>query len=161
MAVYETVLVVGHTRDNLFQLVSDVRRYPSFVRWIKGMRVEREKMSADGFDLVAEAIVGFQGLTERFTTKVVAHAPSATVHVNLVQGPFRRLENSWELTNCEDEAGTRIKFRIDYQFKNPLLQMLLVTNFDKAVDRLMQSFLEEANRRHGEQAWRVVEIKRV
>lgn len=160
MATYETVIEVGHAPADMFALVSDVRRYPGFVRWIKGMRVDRERIQLDETELVAEAIVGFQGLTERFTTRVRANAVSRRVLVSLVDGPFRRLENSWTFSDVESGSGTRIAFHIEYKFKNPVLQLLLVTNFDKAVDRLMQSFLDEADRRHGPKPWRVAEVKR-
>ena len=148
MPVINTHILTHHTPDNLFTLVSDIKRYPEFIRWIKAMRVSGERMDGATSHKLGEAVVGFKGFVESFATNVASTHAEKTVHVKLVRGPFRKLENKWRFV--PNEAGaTRVEFFIDYTFSNPILAMLAKSNSDTAVQRIMQSFLAEADRRYG------------
>ena len=48
-----------------------------------------------------------------------------------------------------DDAGTRIEFDIDFEFKSRLLDGLLRANFHHAVDRLMSCFEDRARVLYG------------
>ena len=136
-----------HAPENLFDLVSDIRRYPEFIRWIQSMRVSAERADGTVSRCIGEARVGFSGLTESFATTVAADAQTKRIETRLVRGPFRRLENNWHFIKQPD-GSTRVDFTIDYQFKNPILQALLSANFDRAVNALIAAFLSEADRRY-------------
>ena len=150
MAVYDRTLTVGHSADDLFELVSDIGRYPEFVKWIKTMRVFNARSEGQVRYCTGEAKVGFAGLTEVFATDVLADPERRFIETRLVKGPFRRLLNTWKFEELPD-GTTRVRFHIDYHFKNPILQALLAANFDRAVNALMNSFLEEAARRYEKQ----------
>ncbi len=150
MAIYDRTLIVGHRADDLFELVSDIRRYPEFVKWIKTMRVYNARSEGSGRYCTGEAKVGFAGLTEVFATDVLADPERRFIETRLVKGPFRRLLNTWKFEELPD-GTTRVRFHIDYEFKNRILQALLAANFDRAVNALMNSFLAEAERRYEKQ----------
>ncbi len=147
MAIYETTITIAHRPQNLFDLVSDIRRYPDFIRWIKTMRVSGERTGASVDRCVGEAIVGFKGFQERFATNVAANAKAMTIETDLVRGPFKRLANTWRFVERPD-GQTDVRFFIDYEFKNLVLQALLRANFGLAVDRLVAAFVAEADRRY-------------
>jgi coenzyme Q-binding protein COQ10 len=141
--------VLPYTPDQLFELVGDVERYPEFVPWITAMRTWNRRQTGDGVDQVdAEAGVGFSFLKERFATRVHRDANGKQIDVNLLSGPFRKLTNRWRF--YPDEAGTRIEFDIDFQFKAKLLEALLAANFHHAVERLMGCFEDRAKALYGE-----------
>ncbi|MBI1338744.1 type II toxin-antitoxin system RatA family toxin [bacterium] len=131
---------------DLFDLVSDVRRYPEFVRWVHSLRVLKEETELGRWRGRAEARVGFKGFSEAFTTDVEACRDDLDIKVSLVRGPLRRLTNRWRF--APSDAGSVIHFEVDFEFRNPILQALARANFDLAVDRLVQSFLDEAGRRY-------------
>lgn len=140
--------VLPYTPDQLLTLVGDVARYPEFVPWITSMRTWNARDLGDGADsLDAEAGVGFSFLKERFSTRVRRDAAQRQIDVSLLSGPFRKLTNRWRF--LEDEAGTRIEFDIDFQFKSRLLEGLLAANFHHAVERLMGCFEERARALYG------------
>lgn len=140
--------VLPYTPDQLFALVGDVAAYPEFVPWINSMRTWNGRSLSDGVDsLDAEAGVGFSFLRERFATRVRRDALERQIDVNLLSGPFRRLTNRWRF--LEDEAGTRIEFDIDFQFKSRLLEGLLAANFHGAVEKLMSCFEARARALYG------------
>jgi coenzyme Q-binding protein COQ10 len=139
--------------EEVFALVSDVRRYPEFVKWLTALNVTREGLEPDGWRGEAEAAIGFKGLTERFVTAVVARAPAAgavkpvwSVDADLVRGPFRKLRTAWRVTPVA--TGSRVEFLVEFEFRSVVLQALAAANLDQAIRRLMACFTEEAARRY-------------
>lgn len=136
-----------HAPDDLFELVMDVRSYPGFIEQITAMRVLNESRDGPLTELTAEARVRYKFVTERFTSRVIADASRRTIDVSFVAGPFRVLENTWRFYALSD-GSTLVEFCIRAAFRNPILQMLLETNRDRAGRMLVQKFSAEAHRRY-------------
>lgn len=152
MARFSKSIRVPYGPAECFQLVSDIARYPSFIRWIKAMRVSGHREVRPGVtECRGEAIVGFKGFSERFTTQVVADAPAARVTASLVRGPFRKLFAEWRIFETVGGA-TDISLEIDYEFRNPVIAFLAAANHDLAVNRILNAFLVEAQSRFGARA---------
>lgn len=135
-----------HRPDDLFALVSDVRRYPDFIPQITAMRVSKERQTGGVTDLTAEARVRYKFVTERFTSQVKADREARTIDVGFVAGPFRVLENRWRFQSLSD-GSSLVDFYINAAFRNPILQMLLDSNRDRAAAILVNRFSAEAERR--------------
>ena len=145
---HSVVHTAPHTPDQLFALVGDVARYPEFVPWITSMSVSPARRMNETTDTVdAHAGVGFSFLKERFSTRVIRNSQDHTIAVELIRGPFHHLINRWRFSPCP--AGTKIEFQIDFRFKSRVLDKLLATNFDRAVDKLMQCFDDRATALYG------------
>jgi coenzyme Q-binding protein COQ10 len=147
VTICRRTLHLPYRGEDVFDLISDVRRYPDFVRWLRRLRVISEQTREDGWTGRAETTVGFGGFSETFTTDIAAKRSSMTVDVALVRGPLRRLTNRWRITPTP--TGSTVDFHIDFEFRNFLLQALAESNRDFAVQRLIECFLEEAERRFG------------
>lgn len=139
-------LIVPYAPADMFTLVADIETYPRFIKWVKALRKSRPRDEGDTHHCIGEAVVGFKGFTEQFSTTVAADRSALTVQARLVRGPFRTLENDWLFREMPD-GRTEIEFRIDYQFSNPILSALAATNREKAVQKIMDSFLTEAAKR--------------
>ncbi len=138
---------VPYTSEQCFALVSDIARYPEFIRWITAMRVSGEAEPAPGVrECIGDAVVSFKGFIERFSTRVRADATNLRVSASLVSGPFRKLDAHWRIVPL-DRGGADITLDIDYAFRNALLSWLASANHDLAVNRIMDAFLTEAARR--------------
>jgi coenzyme Q-binding protein COQ10 len=134
---------------DLCRLVGDVREYPQFIPWLQSLRIVKEEPRPEGgWEGVAEAIVGWKAVTERFATTVRCEPAKGEVDVALVSGPFHALDNSWRFES-NGEGGSRVRFSISYQFKNPVLNALVAANKDKVASRVMSAFEKEARRRLG------------
>lgn len=144
--VSEQVLI-PHSADNLYELVRDIRRYPEFIKWIRTVSVDDEQTDDVGnYACLGTATVSFKGFDERFSSHVKADPIARKIDVNLASGPFRHLRNRWQFDPRED-GKTRVHCFIDYEFKNPVLRLLARTNSRLAVDRIIDAFRAEADRR--------------
>lgn len=148
MAHFTKSVRLPYTPEQCFDLVSDIRHYPDFIKWITAMRVSEEQALDMGqSSCLGDAVIGFKGFTERFSTRVVKDPAAGTVVASLVKGPFRRLRAEWKIT--ERERGTDVQLDIDYDFKNPFIGMLAAANHDIAVTKILNAFLDEGRRRYG------------
>lgn len=137
-----------YAADDLYDLVSEVRKYPQFIEQITAMRVLSESHDGPRTTMTCEARVRYKFVTERFTSKVQADAAKRTIDVEFVAGPFRVLENCWRFYPLSD-GSTLVEFFVKAAFKNPILQMLLESNRERAARMLVQRFSDEAARRYG------------
>ena len=134
---------------DLCRLVGDVRAYPEFIPFLKSLRVtEEEPKPEGGWEGVAEAVVGWKAVTERFATRVRCEPAKGEVDVALVEGPLHALDNRWRFSDAPG-GGANVRFWISYHFKNPLLQTAISANRDKLASRIMAGFEKEAKRRLG------------
>ncbi len=146
MSLVTKNIVVPFAPEQMLQLVSDIRSYPDFIPWIRSLRIEDERNESVNWQARATAAIGFKGFSERFTTDVVSRPEECSVNVDLVRGPFNYLTNSWNFKKHDE--GCEIQFKINFEFSNFILHALMKANFDRAVNKLMDAFLKEAQRRY-------------
>ncbi|MDP6951693.1 MAG: type II toxin-antitoxin system RatA family toxin, partial [Alphaproteobacteria bacterium] len=89
--------VLPYTAAQLYELVSDVERYPEFLPWCIAARVT----ARDNIATYADLVIGFRMIRERFGSRIVGVSPHS-IDVSPVSGPFRRLANSWRFSDLED-----------------------------------------------------------
>jgi coenzyme Q-binding protein COQ10 len=123
-----------YTPTQMFDLVSDVAAYPEFLPWVSAIRVR----SGSETEMVADMIVGFKGLKESFTSRVIKHRPDS-VRVDYLDGPLKHLHNLWAFRD-DGEGGTLVDFEVEFEFKNRLFEMLAGQMFDKALRKMIGAF---------------------
>jgi len=136
--------VLPFTPQQLFQLVGEVADYPQFVPWITAMRVSNPRVEGMVHIVDAEASVGFTLFRERFSTRVWRDTGHLEIVTDLLNGPFKRLNNTWKFE--PHPAGCLVVFDIEFEFKSRLLDHLLHANFDRAVDKLIGCFEARARK---------------
>lgn len=132
--------------EDLFDLATEVERYPEFIIWIRTLKLLSSDVTDDVRRCRAEASVGFKGFNETFVTDVEARRSTKTIDVSLVRGPFRKLSNTWRFSPLP--SGSRVEFAIQFEFRNFVLQTLADANKRYAVKRVIDCFIEEAGRRY-------------
>jgi coenzyme Q-binding protein COQ10 len=123
-----------YTPEQMFDLVADVPRYPEFLPWVSAIRLRSNSDS----EMLADMIVGFKGLRETFTSRVVKERPGH-VHVDYIEGPLRHLSNDWRFKS-DGEGGVIIDFEVDFAFKNRMFEMLAGQVFDRALRKMINAF---------------------
>jgi len=126
----------------MFDLVADVGRYHEFLPWVVAVRV---KSDSEG-EMIADLLVGFKAIREKFTSRVQKHRPDH-INVHYIDGPLRDLDNSWDFRPIE--GGCEIDFCVDFTFRNPMFEALAGQYFDRAFRRMVEAFEQRAAALYG------------
>ncbi|EHJ58749.1 oligoketide cyclase [Novosphingobium pentaromativorans US6-1] len=128
----------------MFDLVADVGRYQEFLPWVVATRVK----SDNGSEMVADMLVGFKALREKFTSRVEKRR-AEEIKVHYVDGPMRDLDNVWRF-HPVDANSCDIEFDVRFSFRNALFEKLAGQYFDKAFRKMVAAFETRAHELYGE-----------
>ncbi|MEC8275406.1 MAG: type II toxin-antitoxin system RatA family toxin [Pseudomonadota bacterium] len=145
MPVVEQTRVVPFRAEQMFDLVTDVKHYPEFLPWCVAARI-REQSEAH---MIADLVIGFQVIRERFTSDVRFDRAALRVDTALVDGPFRHLTNKWRFRDVPDGKGCEIEIHVDFAFRSALLQRLIEPLFEEAQKRMIGAFEKRARALYG------------
>ena len=132
-----------YTPEQMFDLVADVARYGEFLPWVVGVRVRSNSET----EMVADLLVGFKALREKFTSKVVKERPSR-IHVEYVDGPLAYLHNDWGF-RPDGKGGCLVDFAVDFAFRSRMFEALAGQVFDRALRKMIGAFEERAAALYG------------
>jgi coenzyme Q-binding protein COQ10 len=124
--------------EQMFDLVADVARYGEFLPWVVAVRVREDGAT----EMIADLVVGFKGISERFTSKVNKDRPNH-IHVDYLEGPLQHLTNDWTF-RPDGQGGTLVDFCVDFAFKSRIFEMLAGQVFDRALRKMIGAFEERA-----------------
>ena len=146
MPRHEETRHLPYTPAQMFDLVADVERYDDFLPWVSAIRVRSNSET----EMVADMIVGFKGLRETFTSKVVKKRPEE-VRVDYLDGPLKHLHNLWHF-RPDGQGGVFVDFEVEFAFKNRLFEALAGQMFDAALRKMIGAFEARAAALYGNQA---------
>jgi ribosome-associated toxin RatA of RatAB toxin-antitoxin module len=138
MQVVERSSLVTHTAAQMFALVNDVARYPEFLPWCVGARVE--EVSAG--ERIAALKIARGVLQTEFTTRNTLRADEE-IHMQLMHGPFRDLSGEWHF-EAIGSRGSRVHFRIEFEFKNRLTAAAFNAVFESLCGTIVDAFVLRA-----------------
>lgn len=136
--------VLPYRPDQLFDLVADIERYPEFLPWCVAARIR----SRQGQEILADLVIGFKMIRERFTSRVKLDRPGRRIDVSYSEGPFKYLNNHWVFEEMPD-GSTRIDFFVDFEFRSVMLQKIIGMLFNEAVRRMVAAFEARAKALYG------------
>lgn len=121
----------------VFEVVSDVPRYPEFLPWCRDARV----LEHQEHEVVAELELDASGVQERFTTRNRLY-PHERIELELVSGPFRSFTGTWRFTSIGNDAGCRVELDLEFQFSGArsMLGGAFSGIFARAADRMVDAF---------------------
>jgi ribosome-associated toxin RatA of RatAB toxin-antitoxin module len=143
MQVVERSALVVYTPAQMFALVNDVARYPDFLPWCVGVRVE--EVSAT--ERIAALKIARGVLQTEFTTRNTL-LPDAQIHMQLMHGPFRDLTGLWRF-EAIGARGSRVEFRVQFEFKNRLTAAAFDAVFETLCGSIVDAFAQRAQRVYG------------
>ncbi len=130
---------VNHKPKDLFNLVSDIKKYPEFLPWCLGARVELISQN----NLNADLIVGFKLYREVFKSNVFLNRKKFEINVNYLEGPFNHLNNYWKFNKKNN--GCEIHFFVEFNMNAKILNAILERFFNEAILKMVDAFEKRAN----------------
>ncbi len=128
----------------MFDLVSDVEKYPEFMPWCGGSSI-KEKLE-DG--VIASVTISLAKIKQTFTTRNKYTYPGK-MELELVDGPFSVLNGTWEFIELDEEA-CKVIFTLDYAFNSKTLEMLVGPVFNRIANSFIDSFSKRAQVIYGD-----------
>ncbi len=140
MKVVERSAIVTFSAKQMFDLVNDVGHYPDFLPWCAGARVDEESET----ERVASVKVARGVLRTEFTTRNTLTRDSRIL-MHLVDGPFRDLIGEWRF-DAIGERGSRVSFRVEFEFKNRLTAAAMGAAFETVCSTIVDAFVARAHK---------------
>jgi coenzyme Q-binding protein COQ10 len=134
---------VPYSAEQMFDLVADVGRYGEFLPWVMATRVRSNSET----EMVADMLVGFSAIREKFTSHVEKRRPEE-IRVNYVDGPLRDLDNRWRF-RALGPGECEVDFCVDFAFRNILFEKLAGQYFDRAFRKMVAAFEARAAQLYG------------
>lgn len=137
--VHRSALVAAPA-ERMFELIDRVEDYPQFLPWCVATRlIERRD------DLVSATVtVGWKHLRIEVTTRNPKHAPER-MEIHLEGGTFRHFLGLWELRPL-GSRGCKVDFTLEYELALPGADRVAGQLIDHAADRMVDAFVERAER---------------
>ena len=144
-SVHKSVLI-WYSAEEMFRLVTDVTKYPEFLPWCDHATV----LSVDDLGMNAEIGIAFGGIRQKFRTRN-NHLPGREVRIQLVEGPFSKLEGVWKFipVGDNDQRACKVELDMQYGFDNMALATLVGPVFDKIAGNLVDAFVKRAEDVYG------------
>lgn len=143
--VHKSVLI-NHTPQQMFDLVTDISSYPQFLPWCDHAAVR----SRDDSGMVAELGMALGGMRKTFVTRNT-HVPGERVTMTLVEGPFSRLDGDWRFHPVGEGApqACKVELQLHYGFSSRALALLVGPVFDRIAASLVDAFVARARKIYG------------
>jgi ribosome-associated toxin RatA of RatAB toxin-antitoxin module len=142
--VHKSVLL-WYSAEEMFDLITDVARYPEFLPWC-----DRASVAPDETGMRAEIGIAFAGLHQTFKTHN-EHVPGREVTMKLIEGPFSRLDGQWKFSPLggEQQRACKVELELHYGFDNATLSRLVGPVFDKIAGSMVEAFVKRAEQVYG------------
>jgi ribosome-associated toxin RatA of RatAB toxin-antitoxin module len=142
-------VLLWYSAHEMYRLVTNVSEYPRFLPWCE--RAEVIEQHADG--MTARLHLNYHGVRHAFTTRNT-HEPDALVRVALVDGPFSKLEGSWQFVPLGDTAADgpkacKVEFDLAYAFSGAALEAVVSPVFDRIAHTFVDAFVKRAEQVYG------------
>jgi ribosome-associated toxin RatA of RatAB toxin-antitoxin module len=126
--------LIGRGAALAFDVIEAAEHYPAFLPWCSDVAI----LSRDSDVVVARIGVHYRGVRFAFTTRNPKRRPH-WMAVRLEEGPFRRFEGEWQLTELSPRA-CKIQFTLNYEFDSRILGKFAETVFDGIAGSLVDAF---------------------
>ena len=140
-----------YSPDQMYALVADIAHYPQFIPWISAARVRSVTPEGDHAVVLADLVIGFKMFRERFLSRVTMWEGLRRIDTEYVDGPFKHMISNWEFVAPADGGpGCEVRFAVDFEFRNKILQGAAGLFFHEAMQRIVRAFEIRAQQLYGQ-----------
>jgi ribosome-associated toxin RatA of RatAB toxin-antitoxin module len=143
MADVQKTVLIRHSAEQMFDLVTDVADYPNFLPWCGGVEIRRQEENL----MEAKIDINFKGIKQHFATHNTQERPTR-IDMNFADGPFKKFTGYWRFTSLRADA-CKIEFALHYEFSNILIEKIIGPVFSHIANTFVESFVKRADQRYG------------
>ena len=134
---------VPYTTEPMFDLGNDIERYPAFLHWCRGARID----VTQGNTIEATLDIGALGFHQSFRTRNALQRPER-IGIDLVSGPFRRLRGEWRFAPVAG-GGANISLTLNFEVTVSPFGVVFAKIFEELAASQMTAFVERAKKLYG------------
>ncbi len=137
MAIIERIIEVEAAAEKLYEVVSDIENYPSFLTWCDSSEI----LSIEGHLVTASLSINLLGFKSSITTLNRLYRPEK-IEMSLREGSFKSFKGTWffEVVSLEK---TRVSYTMEYQISNPITDLLVKKKLDSFIDQFVGEFVKK------------------
>ncbi len=146
MKTVQKSVLIWYSPQEMFDLVTSVQQYPQFLPWCDHTRV----LEQDDNGMLAEVGIALSGIRHSFVTRNL-HEPGRRVQMQLVKGPFSRLDGDWHFHAVGDgsQRAARVELLLNYGFDSVTLSKVVGPVFDRIAASMVDAFVKRAEQVYG------------
>ncbi|MBQ0799799.1 MAG: type II toxin-antitoxin system RatA family toxin [Porticoccaceae bacterium] len=130
--------LVSYSAEAMFDLVTDIERYPEYMDGCVGAEV----LSSESSEVVARLDLKKAGIRQSFVTRNRQHYPES-IELSLEEGPFKEFSGVWRFLPLGD-LGSKVSLEINFVLSHRLLSKPAQTLFTSVANNLVTSLTERA-----------------
>jgi ribosome-associated toxin RatA of RatAB toxin-antitoxin module len=134
---------VPYSAAQMFDLVNEIEKYPEFLHWCVGARIDNRY----GNTVEATLDIGVLGFQRSFKTRNTLRRPDR-IQIDLVSGPFRRLRGEWRFTDLPSEESD-VSLSLAFEVTISPFGILFSKVFEELAGAQMDAFIARAVRLYG------------
>ena len=123
-------------------MILDIEKYPEFVPWCLDGKIHTRTDRSDMIEMEADLTVGKKFLNQTYKSHVTYYKEKDKIIVNNIGGPLKHLRNEWEIKEINNQS--EIFFKIDFEIKNIVYNMIMTKSFDKGLVNIANAFEKRA-----------------
>ena len=129
-------------KEQLIELVLDIKKYPEFVPFCLDSHVYEKNKEGNLTLIIADLTIGKGPFKDTYKSDVKFDKKDNSIKAINIGGPLRHLENNWYFS--EYKGGTEISFDIDFEIENKLLNVLMSKSFEFGLNKIADAFQKRA-----------------
>ena len=131
---------LNHRASDLYNIVLKIEEYPDYIPWCSKIEIISRKKNIINANMIVE--YKFFPIQE-FMSKVEYNAEEMIIKTTYIKGPLKDLNTKWEF-NKIDKEKSKIKFSVEFEFKNFFHQKVAELFFPLIEVKMMKSFINRA-----------------
>jgi len=124
-------------------MVLDIEKYPEFIPWCINGKIYQKIDKGNNIEIIADLTIGKKFFNQTYKSFVVYKKREDLILVTNIGGPLKYLENKWLFRRTEN--GSVVDFKVDFELKNKILNLLMMKSFDIGLTKIADAFEKRAN----------------
>ena len=135
--------IVSFSKDQMFDLIADIDKYSDFLPWCNQSSIINRTLKNDVTNVIADLEIGYGQLVYTYRSNVEMDNNKNYIKVNHLEGPFNYLKNEWKFEELSSDSS-KVIFSIDFELNIKVFDILITKFFDKAFNKMVDSFHQRA-----------------
>jgi len=129
-------------KEQLIDLVLNIEKYPEFVPFCTDAKVYEKKEKGNLLLIIADLTIGKGPFKDTYKSDIKYNKKEDSILVTNLDGPLKHLKNAWNFK--EKNNITEVSFEVDFELKNPFLNIVMTKSFQFALNRIAEAFQKRA-----------------